>query len=95
MTAYAIFQETVFNESKFESYKQLSSATVEQYGGVFLVRGGTYKVLEGETPHTRFVVIQFPSWDHAINWYDSTEYAEAKELRLAISTGTMVLVKGS
>jgi len=94
MKAYAMFQETVFDEMQFESYKQVSSVTVESHGGVFLARGGKFKVLEGETPHTRFVIIQFPSWKNAMNWYNSAHYLEAKKLRQEISSGSMVLVQG-
>ncbi|MCF6326488.1 MAG: DUF1330 domain-containing protein [Devosiaceae bacterium] len=49
MKAYAMFQETVFDEMRFESYKQVSSVTIKNHGGVFLARGGKFKVLEGET----------------------------------------------
>jgi len=94
MKGYVIFQEDVFDQEAFETYKKLSPQSISAYGGEFIVRGGNIDVLEGDFAHERVVVIAFPSLERARAWYSSEEYADARELRLRISKGTAILVAG-
>ncbi len=94
MTAYVIFQETVDDPAAFERYMQLSPASIAKYGGRFVVRGGQIEVLEGAFERERIVVIAFPDTEHARNWHQSVEYADAKAMRLKISSGDAILVEG-
>ena len=61
MKAYVIVQETVKDEEMFAAYRNSVVATLEEFGGRFIVRGGQLTVVEGEWPHPRLVVIEFPS----------------------------------
>lgn len=94
MKGYVVFQENVFDQSKFDRYKSMSPQSIKKYGGQFVVRGGQIDTLEGEFEFERIVVIEFPSVEAARSWYYSIEYADAKELRLKISTGHAILVEG-
>ncbi len=51
-----------------------------QYGGKFLVRGGTVSALEAGCQPS-LVIIEFPSAERARAWHDSPEYRPLKELR--------------
>ena len=94
MKGYVIFQESVFDQVEFDRYKTMSPKSIEAFGGRFVVRGGPVEPLEGEFTFERVVVIEFPSVDAARAWYESDEYADAKALRLKISSGQAVLVEG-
>ena len=94
MKGYVIFQEDVFDEQAFERYKSMSPTSIEKYGGEFVVRGGDIDVLEGAFEHGRVVIIAFPSVDRAREWDHSDEYAEARKLRLGISSGQAIIVPG-
>lgn len=94
MTAYVIFQETIHDAEAFEEYKKLSPASIEKFGGSFIVRGGEIETLEGSFDHERIVIIAFPDAQSARDWHRSEDYADAKAMRLKISTGDAVLVKG-
>lgn len=94
MTVYVIFQEDIHDNAAFESYKKMSPASIQKFGGRFVVRGGPIEILEGEFEHERIVVISFPDGNAARKWYDSTDYAEAKILRQKISSGVAVVVEG-
>lgn len=94
MKGYVIFQESVFDQAEFDRYKSMSPQSIETFGGTFVVRGGPVEPLEGEFTFERVVVIEFPTVDAARSWYHSDEYADAKELRLKISSGQAVLVEG-
>ena len=94
MPAYLIVDVEIIDPETYESYKKLVPASVEQYGGRFLVRGGKVETLEGVWSPGRFVILEFPSSDQAKAWYASAEYAQAKELRHKSSQSHMILAEG-
>jgi uncharacterized protein (DUF1330 family) len=79
-----------------EGYKAYAAANAEpfgQYGGRFLVRGGTREVVEGRV-RGRTVVLEFPSFDAALGCYRSAGYQAAKRLRDGKSTLDLIVVEG-
>jgi len=94
MPAYFIVDIDVTDPTAFEEYRQAVPATVEKYGGKFLVRGGRMEVVEGSWRPKRVVVTEFPSLEQAKRWYDSEEYRALKALRLRTPKGNVILVEG-
>ena len=80
MTGYAITQIEV---TKPENYKE------------YLVWGGEYQCFEGEWKFPRTVVIKFPSYEKALEWYNSEEYKPVRQIRLDNSVGNFIIVKGA
>jgi uncharacterized protein (DUF1330 family) len=74
-------------------YLERIDATLEPYGGRFIVHGGEVEVLEGEFPGG-LVVIEFPNREAARSWYDSPAYQEIIHLRTENSEGSAGLVDG-
>jgi uncharacterized protein (DUF1330 family) len=95
MKAYAIAAETIKDQTMFDKYRKEVAATLVPFGGQFVVRGGNLTVLEGEWPHPRLVVIEFPSRAAAEDWYRSAEYQKVISLRLNSSVGNLIIVDGS
>lgn len=95
MPAYVIVDIEVTDPGGFEEYRKQVPATVQKYGGRFLVRGGAMEVIEGDWRPKRVVVLEFPSMEQARRWYDSEEYRAPKALRLKTSRGKIVLVEGA
>jgi uncharacterized protein (DUF1330 family) len=94
MPAYVIVDVQVHDPEGYAEYRQLSGASVAQYGGQFLVRGGAVDVAEGDWQPGRFVVIQFPSMEQAKTWYNSPEYTTARAIRQRYSSGNLLFVEG-
>ena len=94
MPAYFIVDIDITDPTAFEEYRKAVPATVEKYGGQFLVRGGRLEVVEGSWRPKRVVVTEFPSLEQGKRWYDSEEYRALKALRLRISKGNVILVEG-
>lgn len=94
MPGYVIADVDVQDAEAYEEYRKLVPATLEPYGGRFVVRGGEVERLEGDWEPHRVVVLEFPSIDHARRWHSSEEYAHAKELRQRASVGSLLLVEG-
>jgi uncharacterized protein (DUF1330 family) len=94
MKAYAIAAETVKDQTMFDRYRSVVPETLTAFGGHFLVRGGNLTVLEGEWPHPRLVIIEFPSRAAAEGWYRSAEYQKVISLRLNSAVGNLIIVDG-
>jgi uncharacterized protein (DUF1330 family) len=94
MPAYVIAQIDVRDPDRYEEYKKMSPVSIAQYGGRFLVRGPKPEVLEGDWQPRRMVLLEFPSVERAREWWASEEYAPAKALRQATSTGSLIILDG-
>ena len=95
MAAYVIAEIEITNPEGYKAYTQVVPATIQQYGGKFVVRGGAATVLEGEWPERRRVVLEFPSKEAALKWWNSPEYAEPMKMRRASSKGRLILIEGA
>ena len=94
MPAYIVGEIEVTNPAGYDTYRPLAGASIAQYGGKFLARGGKTELLEGSPDPARIVVIEFADAAAAKRWYNSPEYQEALKIRLANSTGRVMLVEG-
>lgn len=94
MPAYVIATVEVKDPVRYEDYKTLVPPSIAAFGGRFVARGGKTDVLEGDWNPNRLVIVEFPNAERARQWYDSPEYAAAKALRQATSTGSLVLIEG-
>jgi len=94
MPAYVIAHIDVKDPVRYEDYKKMSPISIQKFGGRFIARGGKAEVLEGTWQPKRLVLLEFPSADAARRWWASDDYAPAKALRQATSTGDMVIVDG-
>ena len=74
MPAYVIAGNNVTDVETMQEYARQVPATLEPFGGKFLVRGGQFEVMEGAWDTARVVVIEFPDLDHARGWYHSDAY---------------------
>jgi uncharacterized protein (DUF1330 family) len=70
----------VTNADDMAKYAAAAPATVEKYGGRYVVRGGKTVTLEGQPP-ARIVITAFKSMADAQKWYDSPEYSALRPLR--------------
>jgi uncharacterized protein (DUF1330 family) len=94
MKAYVIAAETINDLAMFDLYRKEVPATLVPFGGQFVARGGNLRVLEGEWPHQRLVIIEFPSRAAAEDWYQSAAYQQIISLRHKSSVGNLILVDG-
>jgi uncharacterized protein (DUF1330 family) len=81
MAAYLIAQVNVTDPETFAQYSSRVPGVIEQYGGRYLVRGGTTEAVEGSWTPARLVVVEFPSMEQLKRFYYSDEYAPLIELR--------------
>ena len=94
MSGFVIANIDVKDSEAYKEYVGKVVPTVKKFGGEYLVRAGEYKVMEGEWKNPRTVVIKFPNYEKALEWYDSDEYKPIKPIRLTNSVGNMIIIKG-
>ena len=71
--------KSIGSEEKLKEYAVKARAAVEKYKGKFLIRGGKSTTNEGDK-FPRTVVIEFPSYDEEIIFYNSKEFKEAHDV---------------
>ncbi|MEU2419964.1 DUF1330 domain-containing protein [Streptomyces sp. NPDC007851] len=74
-------------------YIERIEATMEPYGGRFLVHGGRRIEHEG-TWNGDVVILEFPDVDSAQEWYESPDYQAILPLRTEHATSMVALVEG-
>lgn len=94
MAAYLIAEVDVTDAAGFEEYRKQVPATIEKYGGRYVVRGGATESLEGGWQPKRIVVLEFPSLEAAQRWYRSPEYRDPLALRLRTTHSKAIFVEG-
>ncbi len=71
--------KNISNEEKLKEYAMKAKVAVEKFKGKILIRGGRATSNEGEkSPRT--VVIEFPSYNEANNFYRSEDYQNAHSI---------------
>ena len=95
MTGYAIFNIKVTNPEEYKDYIAKVKPIAELFGGEYIVRGGDSTTVEGTWTYPRTVVIKFPSYEKALDWYHSKEYEPVKKIRLDNSVANAIIIKGA
>ena len=75
------------------NYATKATSTIKSYGGNPLVRGGKYKLLEGDD-FPRTVIWEFPSYEAAEKCYNSSEYQQAWILAKNSTERNLQIVEG-
>jgi uncharacterized protein (DUF1330 family) len=90
---YWVVRMDVHDPEKYKEYVAANAAALRKYGARFLVRGGKFEVFEGSS-RARNVVIEFPSYQAALDCWHSPEYQPALKIRKPISDGDIVIIEG-
>ena len=94
MPAYFVVEVETTNPAGMEPYRAAVPATLAQYGGRFLTRGGATELIEGGPEPKRIVILEFADAAAVKRWYHSPEYQRILPLRLANSTSRAFVVEG-
>ena len=90
---YWIARVDIADEAQYKRYVAANAAPLKQYGARFLVRAGGFENPEG-TSRARNAVIEFPSYQAALDCWHSPAYQAAREFRLGASTIDRIVNEG-
>ena len=95
MAGYVIADFEVLDVEGMRAYGRRVGATIEQYGGTYLVRGGVGEIIEeGDWHPRRLVILKFESVEQAKRWYHSEEYTAIKAIRHKAAHTQLIMVPG-
>jgi uncharacterized protein (DUF1330 family) len=95
--AYLVGQINVKDIPRYlDQYGRPLLAQLTEIGAELLVTSPYAETLEAEWSGNWTVLIRFPSWDTAVEWYESADYAPLKTARIQDLTdgGNLVLLPG-
>jgi uncharacterized protein (DUF1330 family) len=92
--AYVIADVRITTPGEYSEYVRRTPATIEQFGGRFVIRGGKAEDLEGDWHPDRIVVVEFSSYEQAKQWYRSPGYSALIPIRQRHSTSRLIVVEG-
>jgi uncharacterized protein (DUF1330 family) len=82
----------VKDDAQYAEYIDGSSRVIPAYDGVFIARGGRYQQKEGEE-RARNVVVRFPTYERALECYESDEYQAIIEKAKASSDRSLTIIE--
>ena len=77
MPAYWCARSRIFDAERYKRYTDRVPEIMAAHRGTVLARGGRFQMLEGPKLFTRFVVIEFPTFEEAVACHASAEYQAA------------------
>jgi uncharacterized protein (DUF1330 family) len=90
---YWIAHVDVVDPEVYKQYVAANAAPIARFGGRFIVRAGRHESPEGSS-RSRNVVVEFPTYQAALDCWHSPDYQAAVKIRLPVSTVDMVVVEG-
>ncbi|HLA21722.1 MAG TPA: DUF1330 domain-containing protein [Pseudolabrys sp.] len=90
---YWIVRVDIDDPEQYKKYIAANAAPFNKHGAKFLVRGGKYETVEGGS-RTRNAVIEFPTYQAAIDCWKSAGYQAAIALRKDVSTIDLIVIEG-
>ena len=90
---YWIARVDVSDVERYQAYIEANAKPFRMFGARFLVRAGRYENPEGSS-RPRNIVLEFPTYQAALDCWKSPEYQEALKLRVPVSTIDLVIIEG-
>ena len=94
MKAYVVSDVSLKDPEAVRAYRERAAASIEQYGGRYLVRGKGITPIEGHWSPEMLVIVEFPDRERAERWYHSAEYGAALEYRDRALSRSLIIVDG-
>jgi len=90
---YWIGRVDVSDPQEYQRYATANAVAYKKYGARFVIRAGRFETVEGQS-RARNVVIEFPSYQAALDCWNSPEYQDAAKIRQPISIIDLIIVEG-
>jgi uncharacterized protein (DUF1330 family) len=94
MSVYVVSRVRIFDSEAMQRYVNEVVPVVAAFGGTYLVRGSNVRAIEGAWEHDRMVVLEFPTAEAVMKWYDSEEYRPLRSLRQKSARAVILLAEG-
>ena len=94
MAAYIVFvRDKTKDPAGMAKYAALARQSPVGKLEILAAKTGRQQVLEG-SPAEAVVIMRFPTWDDALEWYNSDAYQKARQIRQASADVRAFLLQG-
>jgi uncharacterized protein (DUF1330 family) len=93
LKGYWIAHVDIADLAGYRAYVEANADPIARHGGRFLARSGRFENPEGAT-RSRNVILEFPSYQAALDCWYSPEYQAAIRLRAPVSVGDFTIIEG-
>lgn len=95
MPAYWLARSKINDPVAYKRYTDQVPGIIAQYGGKVLARGGRFQMVEGPDKWTRFVALEFPTFEKGMECFNSEAYTKAAAHRRAhgVSEAEIVILE--
>jgi uncharacterized protein (DUF1330 family) len=90
---YWVGRVDVNSDEGYKPYAAANPPIFRKFGGRYVVRGGKFESKEG-TARSRNVVIEFPSYQAALDCYNSPEYQANIKIRQTAAVADIIVIEG-
>ncbi len=94
MATFFVAQISIEDPERYKQYLQGYDEVFSRFHGRVVAVDDAVSLLEGEWPHGRTVLIEFPSEQHLRAWYESPAYQALAVHRRSAATANIVVVHG-
>lgn len=95
MAAYLVITAQIHDRQRFlAGYGAAAAELTAKFGGEYLLRAPGAEVLEGAHPGGSLVISKWPDRAAALAFWNSPQYAEARQLRDGIADCQVLLIEG-
>jgi uncharacterized protein (DUF1330 family) len=96
MPAYIIAEHTITGPARFEEYRIKVGPIIARYGGRYITKPGSHKILEKAVWNPeRVVIIEFPDMAALNAWYQAPEYQPLIKLRQGATIDMLITLEGA
>ncbi|KAF3770986.1 DUF1330-domain-containing protein [Cryphonectria parasitica EP155] len=93
MTVYAVVLLKIHDRERYQIYQDGVMPSITKNGGKIVAFDEDPKVIEGDWPYNRSLVLSFPSAEDLNNWYTAPEYQALVPHRWQASTGQLAVLR--
>lgn len=90
---YWVASVDIEDAEAYKGYIAAHTPVLQSFGARFLVRGGQRQVVEG-TARQKSVIIEFESYQVALDCYRSDAYQQAAAIRQRYAVSDIVVIEG-
>jgi len=95
MSSFFIALINIHDPQRYQQYLDGFDVVFDKYKGNVIAVEVQPRVLEGQWPADRTVVIKFPNDSELQRWYDSVEYKTLAEHRKEASIANIAIITGN
>ena len=93
MTYVVVTIKEILDIEAFRDYAVRVAPIIERYGGKYVAVDKVPDVRSGEWPFARTVIVAYPNYVAAQNWYNSPEYQQIIPIRMRAIDANIVMVR--